>query len=101
MPAAGRLGTTMTRARASAGGNGMGLLFCQRVLQSAGGSVRVESTLGSGTTVLLSFERAVEPVAAEALEQGRVDRPLASHARHFIDEDHADDRQPAKQVERD
>src|SRR3954471_1790681 len=41
-------------------GNGMGLLFCQRVLQSAGGSVRVESTLGAGTTVLLTFERGVE-----------------------------------------
>jgi two-component system response regulator PhcR len=51
--------------RASAGGNGMGLLFCQRVLQSAGGSVRVESTLGAGTTVLLSFERTVEPVPAD------------------------------------
>ena len=48
--------------RAHAGGNGMGLLFCQRVLQSAGGSVRVESTLGAGTSVLLSFERAVEPL---------------------------------------
>jgi two-component system response regulator PhcR len=48
--------------RAHAGGNGMGLLFCQRVLQSAGGSVGVESTLGAGTTVLLSFDRAVEPV---------------------------------------
>jgi two-component system response regulator PhcR len=44
------------------GGNGMGLLFCQRVMQSAGGMVRVESTLGQGTTVVLSFERAVDPV---------------------------------------
>ena len=51
--------------RAHAGGNGMGLLFCQRVLQSAGGSVRVDSTVGAGTTVLLSFERAVEPAPEE------------------------------------
>jgi len=49
--------------RAEAGGNGMGLLFCQRVLQSAGGAVRVESTLGAGTTVTLAFDRTVEPVA--------------------------------------
>jgi two-component system response regulator PhcR len=52
--------------RAHAGGNGMGLLFCQRILQSAGGSVRVDSTLGAGTTVLLSFERSVEPTQADA-----------------------------------
>jgi len=49
--------------RSASGGNGMGLLFCQRVLQSAGGSVHVESQLGAGTTVLLRFERNVEPVA--------------------------------------
>jgi len=53
--------------RSHAGGNGMGLLFCQRVLQSAGGSVRVESTLGAGTTVLLSFDRAVEPAPQDGV----------------------------------
>ncbi|MBA2960774.1 MULTISPECIES: hybrid sensor histidine kinase/response regulator [Ramlibacter] len=47
--------------RSAAGGNGMGLLFCQRVLQSAGGSVSVESTAGAGTTVHLAFERGVQP----------------------------------------
>lgn len=50
--------------RAATGGNGMGLMFCQRVMQAAGGSVRVDSTLGEGTTVLLQFERAVQPVEA-------------------------------------
>jgi two-component system, response regulator PhcR len=52
--------------RAASGGNGMGLMFCQRVMQAAGGSVRIESTPGAGTTVLLQFERAVQPVAAPA-----------------------------------
>jgi signal transduction histidine kinase len=50
--------------RANSGGNGMGLLFCHRIMQSAGGSVRVESAPGQGTTVLLSFDRSVEPVGA-------------------------------------
>ncbi|WP_427912184.1 ATP-binding protein [Ramlibacter sp. MMS24-I3-19] len=62
----GRLTREPVTTRAHAGGNGMGLLFCQRVLQSAGGSVRVESTVGQGTTVLLSFERGVQPAAADA-----------------------------------
>ena len=52
--------------RAGSGGNGMGLLFCQRVLQSAGGSVLVDSTVGVGTSVTLRFERNVEPVAQPA-----------------------------------
>ncbi len=50
--------------RAGSGGNGMGLLFCQRVLQSAGGSVHVDSAPGAGATVDLRFERNVEPVQA-------------------------------------
>ena len=49
--------------RAGQGGNGMGLMFCQRVMQAAGGSLRIESQLGRGTTVHLLFERAVQPVA--------------------------------------
>ncbi len=43
------------------GGNGMGLLFCQRVLQDAGGLVEVASQPGQGTCVTLRFERGVEP----------------------------------------
>jgi two-component system response regulator PhcR len=41
--------------RAGAGGNGMGLMFCQRVMQSIGGSIEIESVLGSGTTITLRF----------------------------------------------
>ncbi len=43
--------------RASSGGNGMGLMFCQRVLQSMGGSIQISSTLGAGTAVTLHFSR--------------------------------------------
>jgi two-component system response regulator PhcR len=41
--------------RADAGGNGMGLMFCQRVMQSMGGEIRVTSELGRGTEVSLYF----------------------------------------------
>jgi two-component system response regulator PhcR len=41
--------------RATSGGNGMGLMFCQRVMQSIGGSIDIESVPGSGTSVTLRF----------------------------------------------
>lgn len=47
--------------RAAAGGNGMGLMFCQRVMQAAGGAVRVSSTEGQGARIELGFERNVMP----------------------------------------
>jgi two-component system response regulator PhcR len=45
------------------GGSGMGLMFCQRVMQAAGGTVTVQSVDGQGTTVALTFERGVQPAA--------------------------------------
>jgi two-component system response regulator PhcR len=39
-------------------GTGMGLMFCQRVMQSAGGSIEIESHLGEGTFVTLYFKPA-------------------------------------------
>jgi two-component system, response regulator PhcR len=44
--------------RAQSGGNGMGLMFCQRVMRSIGGSIQIQSSLGQGTTVSLNFESA-------------------------------------------
>jgi two-component system response regulator PhcR len=44
--------------RAASGGNGMGLMFCQRVMQSIGGSIEIESVPGSGTSVTLRFRPA-------------------------------------------
>ncbi|HSH88926.1 MAG TPA: HAMP domain-containing sensor histidine kinase, partial [Ramlibacter sp.] len=44
--------------RAATGGNGMGLMFCQRVMQSLGGEVRIESEPGRGTDVSLWFRAA-------------------------------------------
>ncbi|HWP12977.1 MAG TPA: hybrid sensor histidine kinase/response regulator [Ramlibacter sp.] len=41
--------------RAQSGGNGMGLMFCRRVMQSIGGSIEISSVLGRGTTVTLYF----------------------------------------------
>jgi two-component system response regulator PhcR len=41
--------------RADAGGNGMGLMFCQRVMQSIGGEIRIASEFGRGTEVSLYF----------------------------------------------
>ena len=41
--------------RAGAGGSGMGLMFCQRVMQAISGNIEVHSTVGEGTMVTLSF----------------------------------------------
>lgn len=41
--------------RADAGGSGMGLLFCRRVMTTLGGSIDVRSEPGQGTAVTLYF----------------------------------------------
>lgn len=50
--------------RAQSGGNGMGLMFCQRVMQAMGGSIGIRSTLGEGTVVSLYFNAAAAPPGA-------------------------------------
>ncbi len=40
---------------AESGGNGLGLMLCNRVMQSCRGALHIESTLGAGTTVVLEF----------------------------------------------
>ena len=42
--------------RAATGGSGMGLMFCQRVMQAIHGSIRIESKLGEGAAVTLFFQ---------------------------------------------
>jgi two-component system response regulator PhcR len=42
--------------RAASGGNGMGLLFCKRVIESIGDSIEIASLPGHGTTVSLYFK---------------------------------------------
>jgi two-component system, response regulator PhcR len=42
--------------RAGSGGSGMGLMFCQRVMQAIGGAIEVHSTVGEGTMVTLYFQ---------------------------------------------
>jgi two-component system, response regulator PhcR len=44
--------------RAESGGNGMGLMFCQRVMQSIGGSIEIQSAPGKGTAISLYFRPA-------------------------------------------
>jgi two-component system, response regulator PhcR len=44
--------------RAASGGNGMGLMFCQRVMRSIGGSIEIHSLPGQGTVVSLYFPAA-------------------------------------------
>jgi hypothetical protein len=40
---------------AGAGGHGMGMIFCNRIMQSFGGCLSIESTVGAGTTVTMGF----------------------------------------------
>ncbi|HXE46725.1 MAG TPA: hybrid sensor histidine kinase/response regulator [Ramlibacter sp.] len=49
--------------RASSGGNGMGLMFCNRVMQSIDGSIEIDSSPGYGTAVSLYFRPAVGVVS--------------------------------------
>lgn len=42
--------------RADSGGNGMGLMFCQRVMLSMGGAIEIRSKLGEGTAISLNFK---------------------------------------------
>jgi two-component system response regulator PhcR len=46
--------------RANAGGNGMGLMFCHRVMQSISGNIGIDSQLGQGTIVTLAFSRTAD-----------------------------------------
>lgn len=52
--------------RSESGGNGMGLMFCQRVMQSIGGAIQIESELGHGATVTLYFQPINNATHAEA-----------------------------------
>lgn len=54
--------------RAHTGGNGMGLIFCRRVLQSIGGAIAIESEAGRGTTVTLHFQ----PFQVTTLPEARI-----------------------------
>ena len=47
--------------RAHSGGNGMGLMFCFRVMQSIGGAIEIESEFGHGAAVSLYFIPLAQP----------------------------------------
>lgn len=52
--------------RAASGGNGMGLMFCQRVMQSIGGAIEIESDQGHGAAMTLYFQSVSNATHAEA-----------------------------------
>ncbi len=52
----GRLTREPVTTREGAGGNGMGLMFCRRVMQSIGGGIEVSSEVGQGACVSLYFQ---------------------------------------------
>jgi two-component system, response regulator PhcR len=49
--------------RGEAGGSGMGLMFCRRVMQSIGGEIEIASAPGQGTAVTLYFKPIGPPAA--------------------------------------
>ena len=52
--------------RSESGGNGMGLMFCQRVMQSIGGAIEIESEVGHGAAMTLYFQPINNATHAEA-----------------------------------
>ena len=52
--------------RAASGGNGMGLMFCRRVMQSLDGDIVIRSEPGEGAVVWLYFRPLAEPLPAGA-----------------------------------
>jgi two-component system response regulator PhcR len=51
----GRLLVDPVTTYAGDGGSGLGMIFCNRVMQSFGGGIRIDSAPGAGTTVTLDF----------------------------------------------
>ena len=39
------------------GGAGLGLSLCQKIAQAHGGSLQIESTVGSGTTIAMAWPK--------------------------------------------
>jgi two-component system, response regulator PhcR len=46
--------------RGEAGGSGMGLMFCRRVMQSIGGDIAIASPPGRGAEITLFFKPATQ-----------------------------------------
>ncbi|WP_322047236.1 hybrid sensor histidine kinase/response regulator [Paraburkholderia sp. J67] len=70
-----RLAHDVVTTHAGNGGHGMGTIFCNRIMQSVGGSLLIDSTVGAGTTVTMDFGNARNRVRA-------IDEPdaLADHS---------------------
>ena len=60
---------------AGRGGHGMGMIFCNRIMQSFGGGLRIESAVGEGTTVTMRFpgiRGRVQSGVGEARDNGAI-----------------------------
>ncbi|CAB3642570.1 response regulator receiver sensor signal transduction histidine kinase [Paraburkholderia sp. GV068] len=60
---------------AGRGGHGMGMIFCNRIMQSFGGGLRIESAVGEGTTVTMRFpgiRGRVQSGVGEARDSGAI-----------------------------
>jgi signal transduction histidine kinase len=55
---------------AGKGGHGMGMIFCNRIMQSFGGGLRIDSTVGEGTTVTMRFPAFKGRMQGAGSEQG-------------------------------
>jgi two-component system cell cycle sensor histidine kinase/response regulator CckA len=56
-------------------GTGLGLSTVYGIVQDAGGIVRVESTIGVGTSMMVYLPRIAEPAAAPVIEDTHADEP--------------------------
>ncbi len=72
--------------RRSAGGTGLGLFLCHRIVQQFGGTIDVSSTPGHGTTVVVELPSA-RPALATMSEESESSIPVARKGRVLVVDD--------------